>query len=533
MEDAEDYELEEQKSYPQYDNMDYSDLQSSFYDLTNRLQRDVRYDSDPLVTTDLNNELSYVKKIMEERGTAQTTFNKGEEEKLPQEYRDMLLRFDETTDRMERDVRKRIEELKANQKTFTEGEGRTVNILGPSGSTTVPGVEFVEDSNNLLPDVLDAFDESFDADWIDVEDRLSKLKKFSTVERKRDFENQVERVQAVTRVIQTKEKLVLNPRNRNVRELIKRSSVKTLKDGTEVLMFRSEQGINKSGTQIMKRGKTSTPVYSKDSPALKEYKELVRKIRENPPDSNVRITSEESVNRSVERIQPSDLNEFSDEEYAERANIQLIDLGENLGNINGLTMQENNELRGVLNPPEGSDLRSRIGPTGALQIQADYFNEAIGETVDRVSDAKGVTEYNAIIERIEGLKEARDRTLKQRALEETKEEQLNDISRLCKFVKWLGKEKVGLIGVAVSAAGLITTLLVHARGAIVGTAKATSSVAKALANLAKKAGPVLVPVLNTIAAALSWGAKGIAWLASNLWVLAVAAALIVYNYYTK
>jgi hypothetical protein len=138
----------------------------------------------------------------------------------------------------------------------------------------------VEDPNNLLPDVLGAFDESFNADWDDIEDRLGKLKKFTTLQRKRDFENQVERVQAVTRVIQTKEKIVLNPRNRNVRELIKRSSVRTLNDGTEVLMFRSEQGINKSGTQVMKRGKTSVPTYSKNSPALREYKELVRKIRE-------------------------------------------------------------------------------------------------------------------------------------------------------------------------------------------------------------------------------------------------------------
>ena len=492
MEDAEDYELkEEQKSYPQYDDMNYNDLLSNIDELTNRLQSEVKYSSDPLVATDLNNELSYVNDLIVARWT------------------------------------------KEHSTSFTESGEGTVNISGPSVSTTVPSVDFVEDPNNLLPDVLDAFDESFDADWDDIEDRLSKLKKFSTVERKRDFENQVERVQAVTRVIQTKEKIVLNPRNRNVRELIKRSSVRTLNDGTEVLMFRSEQGINKSGTQIMKRGKTSVPTYSKDSVALREYKELVRKIRENPEDSDVRITSEESVHGSVEGIRPSDLNEFSDEEYAERENIQLIDLGETLGNIPGLTMQENNELRGVLNPPEGSDLISRIGPTGALQIQADYFNNTIGETVDMVNDAQDVTEYNAIIERIEGLKIARDRTLKQRVLEETREEQLNDISRLRRFTKWLGKEKVGLTGVAVSVAGLITTLLVHARGAIVGTAKATSRVAKALANLAKKAGPILVPVLNTIATALSWGAKGVAWLASNLWVLAVTAALIVYNYYTK
>jgi hypothetical protein len=50
-------------------------------------------------------------------------------------------------------------------------------------------------------------------------------------------------------------------------------------------MFRSEQGINKSGTQIMKRGKTSIPTYSKNSTALREYKELVNKIKEEPATS--------------------------------------------------------------------------------------------------------------------------------------------------------------------------------------------------------------------------------------------------------
>jgi hypothetical protein len=240
---------------------------------------------------------------------------------------------------------------------------------------------------------------------------------------------------------------------------------------------------------------------------------------EEQEDFNVKITSEESVYEDAEDTLGPELN-TSDEEYASRENIQLIDISETLGNIPGLTMQENNELRGVLNPPEGSGLISRIGPTGALQIQADYFNNTIVETVDRVNYVQGVTEYNAIIERIEGLKEARDRTLKQRAQEETREEQLNDISRLRRFVDWLGKEKVGLTGVAVSVAGLITTLLVNARGALASTAKVTSKVAKALANIAKKGAPILVPVLNAIATALSWGAKGIAWLASHLWVLA-------------
>ncbi|CAB4007170.1 Hypothetical predicted protein [Paramuricea clavata] len=425
------------------------------------------YGDDPIVITNFKSELDYVKNLMERRAIAETT--------------------------------------------FTEGNDGTVNISGPSGSTTVPEVNFVEDPNNVLPDVLDAFNESFDADWDEIEARLEKLKKFSedqlTANKKRDFENQVERVQAVTRVIKGKEGLILDPRNKYVRELIKRSSVRTLKDGTEVLVFRSEQGIDKSGTQIMKRGKTNIPVYSKDSPALKEYKDLLKKIKEVPMNPDNIIASDESIYEDTKEETQFDT---SDEEYADRENIELIDISAKLGDLPGLTMQENNELRGVLNPPDGSSIEGRTGPNGALQIQADYFNEAINETMKRAASVEGVTQYNALIERIDSLKEARDRTLEQRVVEEAREAQLEDISRLRRFIDWVGKEKVGLAEIAVSTASLITALLIHARGAIVKTAKVTGKVAKALANLAKKAGPILVPILNTIATALSWGAKGIA-----------------------
>ncbi|CAB4006109.1 Hypothetical predicted protein [Paramuricea clavata] len=417
------------------------------------------YGDDPIVLTDLKSELDYVKNLMERREIEETT--------------------------------------------FTEGNDGTVNISGPSGSTTTPGVDFVEDPNNVLPDVLDAFNESFDADWDEIEARLEKLNKISTENKKRDFENQVERVQAVTRVIKGKEGLILDPRNRYVRELIKRSSVRTLRDGTEVLVFRSEQGIDKSGTQIFKRGKTSKLVYSKNSTALREYKELIKKIKEVPTNPDNIIGSDEDT-----REEPQ--FDSSDEEYADRENIELIDISARLGDLPGLTMQENNELRGVLNPPDGSSIEGRTGPNGALQIQADYFNEAINETVKQAGSVEGVTEYNALIERIDSLKEARDRTLEQRVVEEAREAQLEDISRLRKFIDWVGKEKVGLVGIAVSTASLITALLIHARGAIVKTVKTTGMVAKALANLAKKAGPILVPILNAVATALSWGAKGIA-----------------------
>ncbi|CAB4026150.1 Retrovirus-related Pol poly from transposon opus, partial [Paramuricea clavata] len=387
MEDAENYDdielEEEQKSYPQYDDMNYHDPTSNFDELTNMLQREVNYGSDPLVATDLNNELSYVKKRMEERGTAQTT--------------------------------------------FIEGEEGTVNITGPSGSTTVPSADFVEDPNNLLPDVLDVFDESFNTDWGDIEERLDKLKTFTILQRKKDFENQVERVQALTRVIQTKEKIVLNPRNRNVRELIKRSSVRTLNDGTEVSMFRSEQGINKSGTQIMKRGKTSIRTYSKNSPALREYKDLVRKIRED---------------------QTTD-TEFRTEK--EDTDIELIDVRVTSDDIPALTPTENRELGGVLDPTDTMDLESRVGNDGALQKQVEYFQDTINKTMELRDETEDPEEFIRLEKRIIALREARDRTVMQKELEEGREAQVEDISRFRKFVKWLGEEK--LVVFLVSMAG--------------------------------------------------------------------------------
>jgi hypothetical protein len=284
-------------------------------------------------------------------------------------------------------------------------------------------------------------------------------------------------------------------------------------------MFRSEQGINKSGTQIMKRGKTNIPTYSKNSHALREYKELVRKIKEDQT-TNIHNESGAALNNPVDED-----NTFED--------IELIDVRVTRDDIPGLTPTENRELRGVLNPTDTMDLESRTGDDGALQKQLEYFQDTINKTMELRDETDDTEEFLNFEERIVALREARDRTVMQKELEEGRQAQEEDISRFRKLVKWLGKEKVGLTGVAVSTAGLITTLLIHARGAIMVTAKATGKVAKALANLAKKAAPILVPILNGIATALSWGAKGVAWLASNLWVLSVAIAFIIYDYNTK
>jgi hypothetical protein len=126
MEDAvdhDDIELEEEENtYSQYDSMSYHDLSTSFdEELTGRLQREAKYGSDPLAFSSINRELDYVKMRMEDQRIAETS--------------------------------------------FTEGGDGTVNITGPTGSTTVPGVEFAENPGEILPvdpDVMNMYNESFD-----------------------------------------------------------------------------------------------------------------------------------------------------------------------------------------------------------------------------------------------------------------------------------------------------------------------------------------------------------------------------------
>ena len=99
-----------------------------------------------------------------------------------------------------------------------------------------------------------------------------------------------------------------------------------------------------------------------------------------------------------------------------------------------------------------------------------------------------------------------------------------------RFRKW-AKENLGAIAaIAISIAGIITTVVVAGKKAIVGASKGLGAVGKALAGLAKSALPILVPILNLLSTILSWGAKGLAFLAQNLWIVAVLIAGAIYKY---
>ena len=90
---------------------------------------------------------------------------------------------------------------------------------------------------------------------------------------------------------------------------------------------------------------------------------------------------------------------------------------------------------------------------------------------------------------------------------------------------------VGLSALTVAIAGIITTIIVRAGKALVKGGEATGKFSKALYNVGKKLGSFIAPLLNIIAQIISLGAKGLEWLASNLWALVIAFILYIYSQY--
>ena len=173
-------------------------------------------------------------------------------------------------------------------------------------------------------------------------------------------------------------------------------------------------------------------------------------------------------------------------------------------NITLETYDEIRVVRGSLFPSDTMDIESRIGKKGALQIQIDDFQKTIDKTIEEHNKTDDEDKYQELDER---SKEAGDKIIEQYEKEEVRYQQEQGISRLEKFKQWL-KENI------VAVAGIITSIIVGARKAIVQGWQSVSKFGKALWNLAKKIGPLIAPFINLLSQAVSLSAKGITWLAS-------------------
>ena len=96
------------------------------------------------------------------------------------------------------------------------------------------------------------------------------------------------------------------------------------------------------------------------------------------------------------------------------------------------------------------------------------------------------------------------------------EAKIGDISRLRRFTNWARENLLGFSAIAISAAGIITTIVIARRGAVKAGARATKKFARSLAKVAEKVAPVLGAVLNIVGKVLTLGAKGLDWLSRNL-----------------
>ena len=184
-----------------------------------------------------------------------------------------------------------------------------------------------------------------------------------------------------------------------------------------------------------------------------------------------------------------------------------------------LTEQELREFAGVLNP-KGPTAEVRIK---ALEVQADHWKaerkEAEnGSEITKLESLEKTARLQADFERLKNNKKPiHDETLNI-INDEVRE---NDLSKLERFKQWARENLTGFSAIAISIAGIITTVVIAGRKAVKETAKGVGTVAKALFNLGKKLGPLIAPTLNILATAVSWGVKGLEFLSKNLWLLVI------------
>ena len=103
------------------------------------------------------------------------------------------------------------------------------------------------------------------------------------------------------------------------------------------------------------------------------------------------------------------------------------------------------------------------------------------------------------------------------------------MTRFERFKRWAKRNLGGISIIAISIAGIITTIVRGARTVVRRGANATSKFVKFLRKIAEKAGPILGALLNLAAGLLKLGAKPVSFLAENLWTLAVLITYALYD----
>ena len=252
---------------------------------------------------------------------------------------------------------------------------------------------------------------------------------------------------------------------------------------------------------------------------LNELNSLARKAQEEHSTTPV-VLMEESLDMTVdENLADSVLRsslERLNEEISEKADWIAAKLTEN----------ELREFRGMLDVRLPTVEQQREGGiTVEGRIDAIRTEETHWRNLaERQADPEKKLLYESIAN-VAGLKadEMRlranirpDGELARSIVEEEAED--NDLAKFERFKRWARRNLGGISVVAISVAGIITTIVMGARNAVKRGASATSKLAKTLGKIAEKAAPVLGALLNLVAGVLKLGAKAVGFLSENLWL---------------
>ena len=282
---------------------------------------------------------------------------------------------------------------------------------------------------------------------------------------------------------------------------------------------------------IVQRGKRL--VYTEDVQKLSKvakFKDLVDKaklehkktpaalIEETLPDIPVTTDLEQAVVRNS----TEDLEHYIDEKVAE-----IEAKAKKSATISEQTIREFGGIIRIPNPELNLD-------NGSIKEQENKFRQLARDEPKLLEKSLYEAMADTCVLKADEIRLRRNERPESVEVQSMAEEaQQNDLTRFERFKQWAKRNLGGISVVAISVAGIITTIVMGARTAIKKGAQATSKFARALAKVGEKVAPIIGGLLNLAPKLLTLSADAVGFLAKNLWLLAVAIAYILYEKYKK
>ena len=279
---------------------------------------------------------------------------------------------------------------------------------------------------------------------------------------------------------------------------------------------------------IVQKGKRL--VYTEDTKKLAkvtEFKELVNKaelehkktpaalIEETLPD--ILVTTD--LEHAVVRNSTEDLEHFIDEKVAE-----IEAKAKKSATISEQTLREFGGIIRIPNPELNLD-------NGSIKEQENKFRQLARDEPKLLEKSLYEAMADTCVLKADEIRLRRGERPESVEVQSMVEEeaQQNDLTRFERFKQWAKRNLGGISVVAISVAGIITTIVMGAWTVIKKGARATSKFAKALAKVGEKVAPIIGGLLNLAAKLLTLSTDAVGFLAKNLWLLAVAIAYILYK----